>query len=204
MKLKNLILFSVVMLVSIIVVACSNDSKKESGEEVTENDIEQFPEKEVKIIIANKAGGTMDLAARAFQAAFKEVTGEPLIVENHTGGAEVIGTEMVADADPDGYTLGILANGVMSLKPSFMEVNYEFPNDFTPILGLGDFQALFVASADLPYESLSEMAEDFKSRDESISIGAAGANNFPHVAIQLLSNMSGVEINHVSFDSANE
>lgn len=183
----------------LILTGCSNDN---NAEESTNPD--KFPEKEVKIVVPAEEGGTVDLAARALEKPFKDITGQPLVVENEVGGGGTVGTQSLSEENSDGYHVGLLQNGVMSLRPYVSEVDYEYPENFTPILGIGTFQTIIVGSAGSSYDNVVDMAEDYKKEGKTIKIGAAQSNNWPEVTSALFSKKTGADVNYVSFENANE
>ncbi|MBD2847088.1 tripartite tricarboxylate transporter substrate binding protein [Paenibacillus sp. IB182496] len=180
-------------------VACSsNGSTKapEGGQDGAAN----YPAKEVKLIVPAAAGGTLDLAPRAMAQAFQELTGQALVVENHPGGGQVPGTMLMVDAEPDGYTLAMLPSGLLSLRPALQQVDFTFPDDFTPIIGVGDFQIIYAAPADAPYDTMAEMATYYAAQGGEPRFGSAGVNTYGHVLAVMAAKQTGMSIRHLPFD----
>ncbi|MFD2670940.1 Bug family tripartite tricarboxylate transporter substrate binding protein [Marinicrinis sediminis] len=182
----------------------SSNQAGSSNDQGSEGMADTYPEGPVTMIIPNPPGSVLDLVARAMQPAFREITGQPLVVENHPGGAAVIGTQKLVESDSDGYTIGMIASGVMSLRPIFMDVAFTYPDDFKPIIGVGDFEMVFAVKSDAPYNTMKEMADHYADLEDPIRVGTPGANNFAHMNAVLTSQKTGIKINHVSFDGGNE
>jgi|SRR5699024_98443 len=196
---KKLKLLSPLLLGAIMIVVFSGCKDQQGG---TDNDTaEDYPNKEVEIITTFGQGGTEDLAAHAIANAFKEETGQPMVVTNKTGGSGVPGTKEMVDAEPDGYTLEMIPSGQLNVRPQVQDVPYNYPEDFTPIIGVADYQMNYVASADAPYDTVAEMVEYFEDNDENLKIGTPGADTYSHISAELLSDKTGLEYNHLPFDS---
>lgn len=178
----------------LFIVACGNEGA--SGSE----DASEYPTDDVHIITPFGAGGTMDLAAHALTKEFENITGQSLVVENMPGGAGVPPTMELIKADPDGYTLAVLPSGQLSLRPLLQEVDYTFPDDFTTIVGIGDFQMHPVVAGDAPYDTMAEMVEYFNDSGEEIRVGTPGVNTFSHLFAEQLHQETGVNYRHLPFE----
>jgi tripartite-type tricarboxylate transporter receptor subunit TctC len=187
-----------VILILTLIFSLAACASKESG-----NKEAAFPAKEVKMIVPFGAGGTVDLAARALTDGFQKETGQPLVVENQVGGAGVPATMNLVKGDKDGYTVAMLASGILSLRPVLQTVEFTFPDDFTPIIGVGDFQMVFAVKKDAPYENVKEMIAHFKGKNEAVRVGTAGVNSYSHLLAVLISKKSGMQIRHLPFDGNN-
>lgn len=191
-----------IMFLSILFVFSLAGCKEQQSEESGSGDsAEDFPDKEVEIITTFGQGGTEDLAAHAIANAFKEETGQNMVVTNETGGSGVPGTKKMTDADSDGYTLEMVPSGQLNVRPQVQDVPYDFPDDFTPILGVGDYQLNYVAKADAPYDTVDEMVEYYNEENEEVKIGTPGANTYSEISAKQLSDETGLQFKHLPLDS---
>lgn len=191
-KFKRTAMISSTIALSLLVSACSSETSSEGAN--TEN----FPEDNVEIIVPFGAGDTMDLASHALSKEFEEITGEQLVVNNQPGGAGVPGTMALINADSDGYTVGMIPSGQLVVRPLGQEVDYTL-DDFTPIIGVGDFQMHPVAAADAPYDTLEEMVDYLLENDEVLTVGTPGVNTYSHIFAELLANETGIKYEHLPY-----
>lgn len=194
------VLFFSISFIIIFLSACGGPNSDADSE--SQNNDENYPDKEVKLIVPNEEGGTVDLAGRALAQGFKEETNQSLVVDNFAGGAGIPGTMELVNADSDGYTLGLIPSGQLSLRPELQDVDYNFPEDFTPILGVGDFEMVFVTDYDAPYDDLSELVDYYKENDESPRLASTGKNTYADILEVMISNETDMEIRRLPFDGA--
>jgi len=180
------------LLFVVAMTACSSSSSNENAA--------SFPEKEVEIIIPFGAGDTMDLAAHALASEFEKITGQTLVINNQPGGSGVPGTMKLVKSKPDGYTIGMIPSGQLIVRPLTQEVDYTL-DDFTPIVGVGDFQMHPVAAADAPYDNVKEMVEYYKNNpNETLKVGTPGVNTYSHIFAERVAIETGITYNHLPFD----
>lgn len=162
---------------------------------------QDYPAKPVRIVIPFAPGGLNDIAARVMATHLTEKLGKQFIPENRTGAGGVVGTEMVANAAPDGYTLGIvsIANPV---QPVLYKLNYDGRNGFIPI-------ALFITSAnmlavnpDLPAKTVKEFVALAKAKPGSIYYASGGTGGSLHLAMELFKTHTKIDVVHVPFRGA--
>jgi len=193
-----------ILLLLLIISACSNNDQNVNNESENNSSTDlSFPEENIEIIAPFGAGDSMDLAAHALSKEFEKITGQLLVVNNQPGGSGVPGTMKLVNSKPDGYTIGIIPSGQLTVRPHAQEVDYSL-EDFTPIIGVGDFQMHPVASADAPYDNVAEMVEFFESNDETLKAGTPGVNTYSHIFLEMLSKETGLTYNHLPFDGGPE
>lgn len=158
-----------------------------------------FPDgRTIRIIVATGAGSGSDLTARQIAVGLSKELGSPVIVENKTGASGVIGTDYVAKAAPDGYTLlGTYAqhytNQLVQKTP------YDAVKDFEPIARIANSALVISVAADSPYKSLKDVIEAAKKKPGVISFGSSGNGTTSHMAGALFANMAGISLNHVPY-----
>jgi tripartite-type tricarboxylate transporter receptor subunit TctC len=140
--------------------------------------------------------------ARTLSEPFSQLLGQPVIVENRPGGGTFVGTEAVAKADPDGYTLLVGASANLALNPGLYEKLPYDPKDFVPIGLAATFSYTLVARNDLPFNSLREIVEYARANPGKLTYGSGGNGTGQHVASAVVFRSAGVELTHVPYKGA--
>lgn len=159
----------------------------------------EFPDgKPVRIVVATGAGSGSDLTARQIAVGLSKELNSPVFVENKTGAGGVIGTDYVAKAPPDGYTLlGTYAqhytNQLVQKTP------YDAVKDFEPIARVANSALVIVVAPDSPFKTLKDVVEAAKQKPGTISYGSSGNGTTSHMAAALFANMAGISLNHVPY-----
>lgn len=162
-----------------------------------------FPNKAIRLIVAVGAGGGMDITARIIAQKLAEQLGQGVAVENRTGAGTVVGTDYVAKAPPDGYT--ILFGGIsnISINPGlYANLPYHPLKDFTPIAMLVDNPFILVAHNGLAASSVRELIALAKAKPGSLNYASAGTGTLQHLAGEMFKMMAAIEIVHVPFRGA--
>lgn len=158
-----------------------------------------FPIRPITVVVPYAPGGLTDLLARMTGKELSERIKQPVVVENRAGGGSVIGTEQVAKASPDGYTLLLVATD-LAINPSLRgRLPYDSIRDFAPITLLARSNPVLVVNSSFPANSLQDLIAFAKSRPGSISYGSGGNGTVTHLAMELLKNMAGIEMVHVPY-----
>lgn len=162
-----------------------------------------FPTRALRVIVPQPPGGGFDMVARTLSEPFATLLGQPVIVENRPGGGTVVGTEVVAKADADGYTvlLGASANLVLSAG-LYSKLPYNPKTDFTPVGIAATFSYTLVARNDLPFSSLKEIIEHAKANPGKLTYASGGNGSGQHICAALLWHGAGVSITHVPYKGA--
>ena len=169
------------------------------GEAMGEARAESWPTKPIKIVAPFAAGGNVDVTARIVAERLQALLGQPVVVENKTGAGAMIGTEAVAHAAPDGYTL-LLTSAALVLSPAlFNRYPYDWQKDFAFITAV-QFQPLaLTVNAKGPYRTFAEFMEAARREPGKIAMGTAGAGSFTHLAGLLLEQRAGVRFEAVHY-----
>lgn len=128
-----------------------------------------FPDQPIKFIVPWPAGGGSDVAMRLVTDALSKKIGQPVIVINRTGAGGAIGIREIADAKPDGYTIGMIGSGAVSAQ--YLNANANALSDLQPIALFGEEPAALIARADAPFKTLKEFVEAAKAKPGSIKNG---------------------------------
>ena len=160
---------------------------------------DSYPTKPVRIIVAYPAGGANDIVARAIGQELAQELGQPMVIENKSGAAGIIGADAAAKSPPDGYTL-FMAAGAHTLAPSLhRSLPYDIVRDFQPVslAALGTY--LLVVHPSVPANSVKELIELAKSKPGSLSFASSGVGAPPHLAGVMFQKLAGVTLNHVPY-----
>lgn len=163
-----------------------------------------FPEKPVKFIVPFTPGGSNDVIARVVGEKLSQYWGQPVIVENKPGAGGNVGAGFVANSAPDGYTLLVAANNVLTINPSlYSRVPFNPLKDFTPISLLGSVPMLLVVNPSLKVNTVSELIAAAKAAPNGgLSYASAGIGTPHHLAAAMFSSMANVPMVHVPYKGA--
>ena len=159
-----------------------------------------YPSKPITLVVSYAAGGGTDAIARLFAARLEQALGGRVIVENRPGAAANIGTEVVAQAEPDGYTLLIGNQGPMVVNPHLFELAHDPAEALDPIAMIADASLVVVVGPKQPVATLGELVEAAKA--QQLVYGSAGNASASHLASVLLGQTAGIEIRHVPYQGA--
>jgi tripartite-type tricarboxylate transporter receptor subunit TctC len=162
-----------------------------------------YPTRPLRVIVPQPPGGGFDMVARTLSDPLASLLGQSIIVENRPGGGTVVGTDVVAKADADGYTvlLGASANLVLSAG-LYSKLPYDPRSDFTPLGIAATFSYTLVARNDLPFSSLREIIDHARSNPGKLTYASGGNGSGQHICAALLWHGAGVSITHVPYKGA--
>jgi tripartite-type tricarboxylate transporter receptor subunit TctC len=152
----------------------------------------EYPSRTIKMIIPFAPGGGSDTLGRVLAEKMGSELGVSVIVENKPGASSIIGTELVAKAAPDGYTL-LLTNGAIASNPTFFKLPFDTQN-LSAITKVANAPQLLVANPGAPFKNLKELLAYAKVNPGKVTIGTAGAGQISHLAAELLEKSSGTEM----------
>lgn len=158
-----------------------------------------FPSKPIKLVAPFPPGGEIDLVARGVGQKMSESLGQAVVVENVAGAAGAIGSERVAKAAPDGYTLLLGATTTHGINPALnSKLPYDAVRDFTPISLVTTIPHVFVVNPSLPVRTLAEFVQLAKAK-LGMTYGSAGNGSPHHLAGALFSSLAGFSATHVPY-----
>ncbi len=161
-----------------------------------------YPVRPVRLVVAQSAGGNADFVARAYGQRLAERLGQQFVVDNRAGGAGIIGTEIVARAMPDGYTL-LLAPTGFSINPGlYAKLPFDPHRDFSPVSLLGISYAVVVVNPQSPVRTVRDLIALAKSKPGQLHFASSGMAAATHLAGELFNSMAGVKIAHVAYKGA--
>jgi tripartite-type tricarboxylate transporter receptor subunit TctC len=164
---------------------------------------QNYPDKPIKLIVTFVAGSATDITARIVAQKLNELWGVPVTVENIPGAGGAVGADRVAKAAPDGYTLGWLANGALTVVPALQaNLAYDPSRDFAPVSQVVSMASILAVNNDLPAKSLPELVALAKAQPGKLSYASPGVGTPQHIGGELLKSMAGVDITHVPYRGA--
>ncbi len=159
-----------------------------------------YPEKPVRILVGFTPGVAPDVAARLVAEKLSEALAKPVIVENVTGAGGNIGAARVAQAAPDGYTLGMVGNGSLIFSPSMYDkLDFDPVKSFAPISQIFVAANLLVVPADSPAKTLPELVALARSQPGKLTYAHAGAGTSQHLAAELFKSMAKLDIQPIAY-----
>ncbi len=161
-----------------------------------------YPTRPVRMIVAQTAGGNSDMVARAYAQRLTERLGQQVVVDNRGGGSGIVATELVAHAQPDGYTL-LLAPTAHAINPSlFAKLPYDTQRDVKPISLLGIGYNILVVSQNHAARTVRDLMTSAKARPGKLTYASSGTAGASHLTGELFCVMAGIEVLHVAYKGA--
>ncbi|MFV0245120.1 MAG: tripartite tricarboxylate transporter substrate binding protein [Qingshengfaniella sp.] len=161
----------------------------------------EWPEKTVNLIVAYSAGGGTDVTARTLQPFLEKALGQDVVVVNRPGAGGEVGHTAIADADPDGYTIGILNLPPMLTIPITRDAAFT-ADSFIPVAGLVRDPSAISVPASSPFQTLDDLVAFAKENPGAVTVGTTGVGTDDHLAMRYLADAAGIELTHVPFAGA--
>jgi len=159
-----------------------------------------YPRRPIRMIVAFSPGGGTDITARIAAQGIGEGLGQTVIVDNRPGSGGIIGTQMAARAQPDGYTLITGGTGSHAINPAlYPDLPYDPVRDFAPVSLVASTPYLMVVTNALPAKSVREFISVAKADPGRLNMASSGAGGMPHLAGELFQLMAGVKLTHVPY-----
>jgi tripartite-type tricarboxylate transporter receptor subunit TctC len=160
---------------------------------------DNFPNRPIRIIVPQAAGSGIDLQARTLAQKMGELWGQPGIVENRPGANAIIGTDAVAKAAPDGYTLLMVTISTHGIAPAiYPKLPYDAQKDFAPIANIGLTPQVLMASLKSGITSVPDLVAKAKAGAD-YNYGSSGNGAASHLAVEMLKSAAGIKLTHVPF-----
>ena len=162
-----------------------------------------WPDKPVKLVVGFTPGSATDVTARLFAQKFQEAWGQPVVVENIPGNSGAIGTDRVAKAAPDGYTLMWSGNAAITILPSLQSLPFDPLKDLSTISTTLVMPSIMMVNNDLPVKSISDLVTHAKANPGKLSYGTPGVGTPQHIAGELFCHLAGIRMEHIPYRGAN-
>jgi tripartite-type tricarboxylate transporter receptor subunit TctC len=163
----------------------------------------EFPTRPIKIVIPYAAGGPTDIFGRLMAEYLGKDLKQAVFVENKAGAQGAIGAEMVAHAEPDGYTLLGTSGSVLILNPLlYKKLSYDPPHDFRMLALVTEVPVMLCVHPSVPVRTLAEFVAYARQNPGKLNFGSAGTGSFTHLAGEMFKQMAGIEMTHVAYKGA--
>jgi tripartite-type tricarboxylate transporter receptor subunit TctC len=159
---------------------------------------QKFPTKSVRIVVGFGPGGGTDLAARAIGQKLTEAFGSSFIVDNRPGAAGNLAGDIVAKANPDGYTM-LMANSTIAIPSLSVKLPFDVRKDFLPLSLIALGPSVLVVHPSLPAKDVKGLVALAKSKPRALSFGSGGVGNVTHLAMEMLMSTAGIEMVHIPY-----
>lgn len=164
---------------------------------------QSYPTRPVRMVVPYPPGGANDIIARLLSPVLTRELGQNVIVDNRGGGNTLIGSEIVATAAPNGYTLLVVAAGHAINPALYKKLPYDTARDFVPVALFGDGAYVFVAHPGAGVSTSSELIALAKAKPGQVSYASSSTGNLTHLAAELFNSMAGIRMLHVPYKGGN-
>jgi len=158
-----------------------------------------YPTRPIRWIVPYPAGGSTDIIARLVAQFMSDRMGQPVVIENRPGGGTNIGTQAVANAPPDGYTLLFTASTHTINVSLYQSLPFNFLRDITMVSGLTELPLVVIVNPSVPARTLPEFVAHARANPGKVNIASFGAATISHLAIELLKTTAGIDMLHVPY-----
>src|SRR5687767_6100623 len=160
----------------------------------------EYPNKAIRVLVGFAPGGSADIIARAVGQKLSESFRQPVVVDNRSGGSGIIATELVARADPDGYTLLEATMTTHGIGPHiYKKLPYDALKDFEPVVLMVRIPLVMFVNASVPAASVKEFVAATKAAPGKFSYASAGSGSPPHLVAELFKLRTGAQLTHVPY-----
>ena len=163
---------------------------------------EDFPARQIRLIVPFPPGGPNDIIARVIGQRMSEIAKQPVIIDNRGGQGGVLGTEALAKATPDGYTIAISSAGALAISPTMERVAYDPLKDLQAVTLVAKVPEMLVVATDVPAKNMAELVALAKAQPGKLNFASSGPGSLPHLAGELLKLTAKIDIVHVPYRGA--
>ena len=163
---------------------------------------QDFPSKPIHLIVPFPPGGPNDIIARVVGQRMSDILKQTIVIENRSGQGGVIGTDAVAKAPPDGYTIGIVSAGALAISPSMEKVPYVTLRDLQPITLVAKVPEMLVVATSVPAHNMKELVALAKAQPGKLNFASSGPGSLPQLAGELFKITAKIDIVHVPYRGA--
>ena len=160
---------------------------------------EQYPSRPVRLVVPSGAGGITDILARSIAPRLSESLGQQVVIDNRPGASGVIGSQLVATAPPDGYTL-LMVFPAHPVNPSlFKKLPYDTEKSFAAITIVSTVSTVLIVGNDSPVKTTQELIALAKAKPGALNYGSVGSGSLGHLAAELMRSMAQLRVTHVPY-----
>ena len=161
-----------------------------------------YPVRPVRIVVPYPPGGSVDFLARLYGPKLTDALGRQFVIDNRPGGNTVIGNELVAKANPDGYTLLVAGGGQISIALMYRNIPYDVIKDFAPIAGIARSEFVLVVNPGLPVNTVADLIALAKKRPGELNYGTSSTGGPTHLAPVQFEMLTGTRLQQVPYKGA--
>jgi tripartite-type tricarboxylate transporter receptor subunit TctC len=180
----------IVAALSVIVNAWAESARQEPAS--------SYPNRPIRLVVPVPPGGSSDGLARIAAQRLTDAWGQQVLVDNRSGAAEIIGTDIVAKANPDGYTL-VLVSLRYSVNPSLLKLPYDPIKDFEPVMMTAAVGNVLVVNAKTPLKSVKEMVALARQKPGELTFASSGIGGAPHLIGEFFALQTNVKLTHIAY-----
>jgi tripartite-type tricarboxylate transporter receptor subunit TctC len=158
-----------------------------------------YPSKPIRIVVPYPAGGTTDQLARAIQQPLQDLLGQPIVIENKAGVGGALGTDLVAKAAPDGYTLVFGNSGPNATASLMRKLPYDVLKDFRPLSTVVSVPLILAVAADSPHKTVKDFMAWARTQGTSLNYGSTGIGGSSHLTSEAFNELAGTKFQHIPY-----
>ena len=159
----------------------------------------QFPSRPITILVPIPPGGAPDIAARLIGQKLSEHIGQPVVIENRVGANGNIAADLVAKSQPDGHTLGLLADSQITINPHLYKMPFDALRELAPVATVAANQFVLTVNPSLPVRSFPEFVEHARQANPPLAYASGGNGSQHHLTMEMLKRRAGINLLHVPF-----
>jgi tripartite-type tricarboxylate transporter receptor subunit TctC len=163
---------------------------------------QNFPDHTIRLIVPFPPGGPNDIIARVVAQKMQEQLKQTIVIDNRGGQGGVLGTDLVAKAKPDGYTIAVASAGALAISPSMEKVAYETLKDLAPVTLVAKVPEMLVVAENVPAKNMAELVALAKKQPGKLNFASSGPGSLPHLAGELFKLTAKIDIVHVPYRGA--
>jgi tripartite-type tricarboxylate transporter receptor subunit TctC len=163
---------------------------------------EDFPAHPIRLIVPFPPGGPSDIIARVIGQRMSEIARQPVLIDNRGGQGGVLGTDALAKAKPDGYTISISSAGALAISPTMEKIAYDPLKDLQAVTLVAKVPEMLVVASDVPAKNMTELVALAKAQPGKLNFASSGPGSLPHLAGELLKLTAKIDIVHVPYRGA--
>ncbi|MEA2890317.1 MAG: hypothetical protein QOI05_1110, partial [Bradyrhizobium sp.] len=170
------------------------------GASASAQDVGNYPNRPVMMIVPFAPGGASDFVARTIQTGVGEILGQQIVVDNRPGAAGIIGTEVAARAAPDGYTIFLGNIGTLSINPGvYSNMRIKPDQDLAPVTMCADTPSILITRADFPANSVAELITHVKANQGKVTFASPGSSTLNRLEMEVFRKEAGLDMVHVPY-----
>lgn len=161
-----------------------------------------YPNRPIRVVVPSTPGGALDVVMRIMTPRLTSQWGQQIVIDNRAGAGGLIGTEIVAKSNPDGYTMLVVATGFAANPYMYKQLPYETPKDFTPITIMCNAPNVLALHPSVQFRSVKDLIAAAKAKPGTLTYGSSGVGTGGHLSMALLTRQAGIDMIHVPFKGA--